>query len=222
MLCRRGAVQYTGTVVVTKCGSVGWVEQSDTHHSNAMLPLRYDYLSAQLRSWREFLFHRQSGGSKAISADNTYRCSARCSACCVSRYPSASSFHDRRYRGVARPSPCNLDASRRGCRFATRWRLVKSAFSRNVPAGERVSASRAAKGERSIWQRRYWEHTIRDADDFARHVDYIHINPVKHGLVPCVRDWRHSSFHRMVKQGIYPEDWAGDFADRGEDFGERR
>jgi len=106
--------------------------------------------------------------------------------------------------------------------FATRWRLVKSAFSRNVPAGERVSASRAAKGDRSIWQRRYWEHTIRDADNFARHVDYIHINPVKHGLVPCVRDWRHSSFHRMVKQGIYPEDWAGDFADRGEDFGERR
>ena len=66
--------------------------------------------------------------------------------------------------------------------FATRWQLIKAAFSRGLPTGERVSRSRAAKGERGIWQRRYWEHTIRDANDFARHVDYIHINPVKHRL----------------------------------------
>ena len=64
--------------------------------------------------------------------------------------------------------------------FATRWQLIKAAFSRGLPTGERVSRSRAAKGERGIWQRRYWEHTIRDANDFARHVDYIHINPLKH------------------------------------------
>lgn len=106
--------------------------------------------------------------------------------------------------------------------FATRWRLIKSAFSRSIAVGERISASRAAKGERGIWQRRYWEHMIRDEDDFARHVDYIHINPVKHGLVTRVRDWPHSSFHRMVKDGVYPEDWAGDLPDRGEEFGERR
>jgi putative transposase len=92
---------------------------------------------------------------------------------------------------------------------------------RAAPLGERVSANRTARGERGIWQRRYWEHTIRDEDDFARHVDYIHINPVKHGLVSRVRDWGPSSFHRMVKQGVYPEDWAGDVADRGGDFGER-
>jgi putative transposase len=67
--------------------------------------------------------------------------------------------------------------------FATRWRLIKSAFSRSVATGERISESRAAKGERGIWQRRYWEHTIRDDNDFARHMDYIHISPVKHGLV---------------------------------------
>lgn len=73
--------------------------------------------------------------------------------------------------------------------FATRWRLIKSTFSRNLPTGERVSSSRAAKGERGIWQRRYWEHTIRDENDFARHIDYIHINPVKHGLVTRLRDW---------------------------------
>ena len=105
--------------------------------------------------------------------------------------------------------------------FATRWRLIKSTFSRNLPSGEPISSSRAEQGERGICQRRYWEHTIRDENDFARQVDYIHINPVKHGLVTRVRDWPHSSFHRMVKLGIYPEDWAGDVAKPGGDFGER-
>ena len=62
--------------------------------------------------------------------------------------------------------------------FATRWRLIKSAFSRSLTSGERISDSRAAKGERGIWQRRYWERTIRDQNDFTRHIDYIHINPL--------------------------------------------
>jgi putative transposase len=105
--------------------------------------------------------------------------------------------------------------------FATRWRLIKSAFSRDSMLGERISASRAARGERGIWQRRYWEHTIRDESDFERHIDYVHINPVKHGLVTRVRDWPYSSFHRMVNLGMYPEDWAGDVAWKGGDFGER-
>jgi putative transposase len=104
--------------------------------------------------------------------------------------------------------------------FATRWRLIKTGFSRRLPAGERISQSRVAKGERGIRQRRYWEHTIRDERDFARHVDDIHINPVKHGLVTRVRDWPHSSFHRMVKPGDYPEDWAGDLSDFDDAFGE--
>jgi putative transposase len=105
--------------------------------------------------------------------------------------------------------------------FARRWRLVKSTFSRNLPTGERISESRAAKGERGIWQRRYWQHTIRDENDFARHIDYVHINPVKHGLVHRASDWSYSSFHRMVKLGIYPEDWAGDASNDGRNFGER-
>ena len=105
--------------------------------------------------------------------------------------------------------------------FATRCQLIKAAFSRGLPTGERVSRSRAAKGERGIWQRRYWEHTIRDANDFARHVDYIHINPVKHRLAARVRDWPYSSFHRMVRLGIYPADWAGDVANEEGAFGER-
>jgi len=106
--------------------------------------------------------------------------------------------------------------------FALRWRLIKSAFSRGLPDGERISTSRASRGERGIWQRRYWEHTIRDENDFARHADYIHFNPVKHGHVRRVRDWPYSSFHRMVKLGIHPDDWGGDVKDDGNEFGERR
>ena len=83
--------------------------------------------------------------------------------------------------------------------FALRWRLIKTVFSRGLP-----------HGERGIWQRRYWEHLIRDEADFSRHVDYIHINPVKHGLVARVAEWPHSSFHRFVQEGILPKDWAGD------------
>ena len=105
--------------------------------------------------------------------------------------------------------------------FATRWRLIKSTFSRHVAAGERISQSRISKGERGIWQRRYWEHTLRNEQDFERHVDYIHINPVKHGYVTRVAAWPYSSFHRMVKLGVYPEDWAGDLAENGMWFGER-
>ncbi|MET4221727.1 putative transposase [Bradyrhizobium sp. LB14.3] len=108
--------------------------------------------------------------------------------------------------------------------FAMRWRQIKSAFSRNLENGETVSPSRAAKGERGIWQRRYWEHTIRDEEDYARHIDYVHINPVKHGLVNRVSDWPPSSFHRYVDRGIYPVDWAGDLARCEDDaeFGERK
>lgn len=73
--------------------------------------------------------------------------------------------------------------------FAMRWQLIKSTFSRGLARNERISQSRSAKGERGIWQRRYWEHTIRDDIDFARHVDYVHINPAKHRLVNRVRDW---------------------------------
>ena len=105
--------------------------------------------------------------------------------------------------------------------FATRWRLVKAGFSRALPRGERVSSSRAGKGERGIWQRRYWEHTLRDERDFERHADYIHFNPVKHGHVSRVSDWPHSTFHRMVRLGIYPQDWAGDAGTVALNFGER-
>ena len=87
--------------------------------------------------------------------------------------------------------------------------------------GERISASRAAKGERVIWQRRYWEHALGDEGDFMRHLDYIHFNPVKHGHAVRVRDWPYSSFRRRVRLGAYPVDWAGDPGDQARSFGER-
>jgi putative transposase len=105
--------------------------------------------------------------------------------------------------------------------FATRWRLIKSRFSHALPQGEPISASRRSKGERGIWQRRYWEHTLRDENDFARHADYIHFNPVKHGHAARVADWPFSSFHRMTKLGVYPADWAGDARNAGTGAGER-
>jgi len=105
--------------------------------------------------------------------------------------------------------------------FAGRWRLIKSAFSHGLPGGEAISVSRTAKRERGIWQRRYWEHTVRDEDDFVRHLDYIHFNPVKHGHVARVHDWSYSSFHRWVRLGAYPKDWAGNAGDEQPRFGER-
>jgi len=93
--------------------------------------------------------------------------------------------------------------------FATRWRLIKIAFSKALPKTERRSPVRMARGERGIWQRRYWEHLIRDEADFSAHMDYVHINPLKHGLVKRLADWPHSTFHRLVEQGIYSADWAG-------------
>ena len=93
--------------------------------------------------------------------------------------------------------------------FATRWRLIKGGFSRRVPPTEWRSAVRVARGERGIWQRRYWEHLIRDERDFAAHMDYLHFNPVKHGHVGRVIDWPYSTFHARVADGTYPADWAG-------------
>ena len=94
--------------------------------------------------------------------------------------------------------------------FKTRWALIKAGFSRALPATERRSSSRIHRGERGIWQRRYWEHLLRDEIDFARHVEYIHWNPVKHGWVEQVKEWPYSSFHDYVRKGLCPEDWASE------------
>ena len=105
--------------------------------------------------------------------------------------------------------------------FATRWRLIKTEFSKHVGVGERRSPSRVAKGERGVWQRRYWEHTLRDDNDFERHCDYIHFNPVKHGHVSSVADWPFSSFKKFVELGVYPLDWGGSAEEGDAVYGER-
>jgi putative transposase len=106
--------------------------------------------------------------------------------------------------------------------FASRWSLFKSGFSRGLPAAKTRSVSKVAKREKGIWQRRYWEHAIRDDTDFERHVDYIHFNPIKHRLVGRVREWDYSSFHVYVRRGVLPVDWAGDVGKSLTDFGERK
>ena len=103
--------------------------------------------------------------------------------------------------------------------FATRWSSIKSGFSRGLDAQTR-SPSKVTKREKGIWQRRYWEHAIRDEADFERHVDYIHFNPVKHGHVRRVADWPQSSFHRFVAHGLIDPDWGGDLRNIQGSFGE--
>jgi putative transposase len=103
--------------------------------------------------------------------------------------------------------------------YPGRWKRCKSLFSRLV-AKRSSGGSKNQRGEYALWQRRYWEHTIRDDVDFERHVNYIHYNPVKHGLVTRVADWPYSSFHRYVARGILPSDWAGDSSELSGRFGE--
>lgn len=92
--------------------------------------------------------------------------------------------------------------------YSGRWNAIKALFSRRLPRDESISLSRQSRGERGIWQRRFWEHTIRDERDLEIHVNYIHYNPVKHGHVARPIDWPHSSFHRFVRDGLLTPDWA--------------
>jgi putative transposase len=103
--------------------------------------------------------------------------------------------------------------------FTGRWRRLKGLFPRHVVAAG-IPVGRNARGEHSLWQRRFWEHTVRNEEDFARHVDYIHFNPVKHGHVSRVADWPYSSFHHYVRQGTLPADWAGETGQGTGRFGE--
>lgn len=92
--------------------------------------------------------------------------------------------------------------------FPMRWSLIKSGFSRAIPKHETLGQSRVKKRERGIWQRRYWEHLIRDDTDLENHVAYIHFNPVKHGYVSKASDWEHSSIHLYIKNGLCDVDWG--------------
>ena len=105
--------------------------------------------------------------------------------------------------------------------YPNRWGLIKRRFTDAlIKSGTPIA--RHQDGEFALWQRRFWEHTIRDEGDFERHVDYVHFNPVRHGLVGRVRDWPHSSFHGYVRRGLLPQDWGGDFTQDQRSFGEPR
>jgi putative transposase len=101
--------------------------------------------------------------------------------------------------------------------YSTRWAIIKSAVSKQcghlVEIDSALSKSKLARNESVVWQRRFWEHLIRDDLDMQRHMDYLHFNPVKHGYVASAAEWPYSTFHRYVQQGIYPSDWAGSIDD---------
>lgn len=118
--------------------------------------------------------------------------------------------------------------------FSGRWSMIKRYFSQkwltqNEPHSQRTRRMQD-KREPGIWQRRFWEHLIRDQNDMANHMDYVHYNPIKHGLVQCPHHWPYSTFHRWVKEGACREDWLcscqsnelvyPDFVDRVSDAGE--
>ena len=96
--------------------------------------------------------------------------------------------------------------------YSYRVRRMKVLFTRalrgvnNLP--DDVCESRKKHRESDVWQRRFYEHTIRDEVDLRKHLDYLHFNPVKHGLVKCVHDWQYSSFHRGVRRGEYDVKWG--------------
>ncbi|MBI1834414.1 MAG: transposase [Burkholderiales bacterium] len=98
--------------------------------------------------------------------------------------------------------------------FSTRWRLIKREVTVAIGAQyfrhDFQTERRSQKQQGTIWQHRFWEHLIRDDGDFAAHMDYLHFNPVKHGLVKTANEWPWSSFHRLVKDDVYPLSWGGE------------
>jgi putative transposase len=103
--------------------------------------------------------------------------------------------------------------------FSTRWRMIKTRFVRTLAPTETLTRSRIERGERGIWQRRFWEHHIRNDEELGHYADYCAINPVKHGHVRRPIDWPYSSFHRDLRRGIYTENW-GSKVDLPGDYGE--
>lgn len=109
--------------------------------------------------------------------------------------------------------------------FSIRWAMIKrSVTKQRDPAIQRqlrMTPSRLKRKESTLWQRRFWEHQIRDDHDYQTHLDYLHFNPVKHGLVQNTKDWPYSTFHRQVRQGNYTQNWGGtDVINNFGDFGE--
>ena len=110
------------------------------------------------------------------------------------------------------------------CDFSRRWGMIKARFSKQakpfLQANKWLTTSKQKHRETTIWQRRFWEHQIRDEKDYQNHMDYIHYNPVKHGIVEHVSDWPYSTFHRYVQHGIYPRCWGDNINVENIEYGE--
>ena len=108
--------------------------------------------------------------------------------------------------------------------YSKRWGLIKAQFSKATKSclhnEQWLTGTKRSRQESVNWQRRFWEHQIRGQQDYQRHMDYIHFNPVKHGLVLQAKDWPHSSFHRYVEQCVYPNDWGNNFKPPKGNYGE--
>ncbi len=101
---------------------------------------------------------------------------------------------------------CLLELPAGDCRYPLRFMLIKMLFSRAL---QRLMHVRNSRSNSKIWQHRYWEHLVRDEQDFCNHLNYIHWNPVKHQLVSAVKEWPFSTFHFYVAMGWYQADWGG-------------
>ncbi len=109
--------------------------------------------------------------------------------------------------------------------FGIRWAMIKRFVTKQCGSDffrdDWMNTSKRKRNESTLWQRRFWEHQIRDDGDYEKHMDYLHYNPVKHGLVNQVKDWPHSTFHRYVREGVYDENWgANNFEKINGEFGE--
>ena len=146
----------------------------------------YGALSQKLHCRWHILFHRQTRRPKIAPDCRTYRLRVRLIWMCKNNIHAIWTL-----------PPDDAD-------YSLRWRLIKTKFSAHFPRAENLSASKQRRHEHGIWQRRFYEHTVRDEIDLQRCADYIHFNPVKHGLCGNVRDWAFSLFHRYVRDGWLP------------------
>ena len=92
--------------------------------------------------------------------------------------------------------------------YPTRWRLIKTWVTKHYPSRRHHDTNSSKQRELTLWQARYWEHLIRNGEDYRQHVEYIHYNPVKYGQVRHPWDWPHSSFRQYVREGLYPREWG--------------
>jgi len=194
---------------------VGWAKRSVPTLFETSGCSTLHHASLRPRQRQCFLFHRRP----RAAAEQPFGRRSRSPEAHLSSRSTAPPFRDRRNLHPARSYSRALGAAGRRRRLFYALGLDKSGFSRGLDARAR-STSKVAKREKGIWQRRYWEHAIRDDEDFERHVDYIHFNPVKHGHVNRIADWPHSSFHRYVERGLLAPDWAGDLRNIQGSFGE--